>query len=74
MQNRLKELRHEKNLTLKEVSSQLEQNNFKISPDALANKTESLVSFAFPLIDDLEHLIRSEFRHVERVNAKLVIE
>ena len=36
MQNRLKELRHEKNLTLKEVSSQLEQNNLKISPDALA--------------------------------------
>ena len=36
MKNRLKELRHEKNLTLKEVSSQLEQNNFKISPDALA--------------------------------------
>lgn len=36
MQNRLKELRHKKNLTLKEVSSQLEQNNLKISPDALA--------------------------------------
>lgn len=36
MQNRLKELRHEKKLTLKEVSSQLEQNNLKISPDALA--------------------------------------
>lgn len=36
MKNRLKELRHEKNLTLKEVSSQLEQNNLKISPDALA--------------------------------------
>ena len=36
MQNRLKELRHEKNLTLKEVSSQLEQNNLRISPDALA--------------------------------------
>ena len=35
MQNRLKELRHEKNLTLKEVSSQLEKNNLKISPDAL---------------------------------------
>ena len=36
MKNRLRELRHEKNLTLKEVSSQLEQNNLKISPDALA--------------------------------------
>ena len=36
MQNRLKELRHEKNLPLKEVSSQLAQNNFPISPDALA--------------------------------------
>ena len=36
MQNRLKELRHKKKLTLKEVSSQLEQNNLKISPDALA--------------------------------------
>lgn len=36
MQNRLKELRHEEKLTLKEVSSQLEQNNLKISPDALA--------------------------------------
>lgn len=36
MKNRLKELRHEKNLTLKEVSSQLEQNNLEISPDALA--------------------------------------
>lgn len=34
--NRLRELRKEKKLTLKEVSSQLEQNNFKISPDALA--------------------------------------
>ena len=36
MKNRLRELRHEKNLTLKEVSSQLEQNNLEISPDALA--------------------------------------
>lgn len=36
MQNRLQELRHEEKLTLKEVSSQLEQNNLKISPDALA--------------------------------------
>ena len=36
MQNRLKEIRQEKKLTLKEVSSQLEQNNLKISPDALA--------------------------------------
>lgn len=34
--NRIKELRKEKKLTLKEVSSQLEQNNLKISPDALA--------------------------------------
>ena len=34
--NRLRELRKEKKLTLKEVSSQLEQNNLKISPDALA--------------------------------------
>ena len=40
----------------------------------LENKTESLVSFAFPLIDDLQHLVRSEFSHVEKVNAKLVIE
>ena len=32
--NRLRELRKEKKLTLKEVSSQLEQNNLKISPDA----------------------------------------
>lgn len=37
-------------------------------------KTESLVSFVFPLIDDLQHLVRSEFSHVEKVNAKLVIE
>lgn len=37
----------------------------------LENKTES---FAFPLIDDLQHLVRSEYRHVEKVNAKLVIE
>ena len=36
MQNRIKEIRQEKKLTLKEVSSQLEQNNLKISPDALA--------------------------------------
>lgn len=36
MQNRLKEIRKEKKLTLKEVSSKLEQNNLKISPDALA--------------------------------------
>ena len=36
MQNRLKEIRQEKKLTLKEVSSQLEQNNLRISPDALA--------------------------------------
>ena len=36
MKNRLKEIRQEKKLTLKEVSSQLEQNNLKISPDALA--------------------------------------
>lgn len=34
--NRLRELRKEKKLTLKEVSSQLEQNNLRISPDALA--------------------------------------
>ena len=34
--NRIRELRKEKKLTLKEVSSQLEQNNLKISPDALA--------------------------------------
>ena len=34
--NRLRALRKEKKLTLKEVSSQLEQNNLKISPDALA--------------------------------------
>lgn len=34
--NRLRELRKEKKLTLKEVSFQLEQNNLKISPDALA--------------------------------------
>ena len=40
----------------------------------LENKTESLVSFAFPLIDDLQHLVRSEYSHVEKVNAKLVIE
>ena len=40
----------------------------------LENKTESLVSFVFPLIDDLQHLVRSEYRHVEKVNAKLVIE
>ena len=40
----------------------------------LENKTESLVSFTFPLIDDLEHLVLSEYRHVEKVNAKLVIE
>ena len=40
----------------------------------LENKTESLVSFAFPSIDDLQHLVRSEYRHVEKVNAKLVIE
>lgn len=40
----------------------------------LENKTESLVSFTFPLIDDLQHLVRSEYRHVEKVNAKLVIE
>ena len=33
---RLRELRKEKKLTLKEVSSKLEQNNLKISPDALA--------------------------------------
>lgn len=39
----------------------------------LENKTESLVSFAFPL-DDLQHLVLSEYRHVEKVNAKLVIE
>lgn len=24
--------------------------------------------------DDLQHLVRSEYRHVEKVNAKLVIE
>lgn len=36
MKNRIKEIRQEKKLTLKEVSSQLEQNNLKISPDALA--------------------------------------
>ncbi len=36
MKNRLKELRKEHGLILKEVSSQLEQNNLKISPDALA--------------------------------------
>ena len=40
----------------------------------LENKTESLVSFTFPSIDDLQHLVRSEYRHVEKVNAKLVIE
>lgn len=40
----------------------------------LENKTESLVSFAFPSIDDLQHLVLSEYRHVEKVNAKLVIE
>ncbi|WP_162879026.1 hypothetical protein [Lactobacillus johnsonii] len=27
-----------------------------------------------PLIDDLQHLVRSEYSHVEKVNAKLVIE
>lgn len=54
--NRLRELRKEKKLTLKEVSSQLEQNNLKISPDALAKyergdrepkieKWEALASF-----------------------------
>lgn len=36
--------------------------------------TQLVERFGFPLIDDLEHLVRSEFRHVERVNAKLVIE
>lgn len=40
----------------------------------LENKTESLVSFTFPSIDDLQHLVRSEYRYVEKVNAKLVIE
>ena len=40
----------------------------------LEDKTESLVSFAFPSIDDLQHLVLSEYRHVEKVNAKLVIE
>lgn len=40
----------------------------------LENKTESVVSFTFPLIDDLQHLVRSEYRYVEKVNAKLVIE
>ena len=40
----------------------------------LENKTESLVSFTFPLIDDLQHLVRSEYRYAEKVNAKLVIE
>ncbi len=40
----------------------------------LENKTESLVSFTFPLIDDLQHLVRSEYRYVDKVNAKLVIE
>lgn len=39
----------------------------------LENKTESLVSFTFPLID-IQHLVRSEYRYVEKVNAKLVIE
>lgn len=36
MKNRLKELRTKKHLTLKELGEQLEQNNLKISPDALA--------------------------------------
>ena len=36
MQNRLKELRKEHGLTLKEVSCELDQNKVKISPDALA--------------------------------------
>lgn len=40
----------------------------------LENKTESLVSFVFTSIDDLQHLVLSEYRHVEKVNAKLVIE
>lgn len=40
----------------------------------LGNKTESLVSFTFPLIEDLLHLVRSEYSHVEKVNTKLVIE
>ena len=40
----------------------------------LENKTESLVSFTFPSIDDLQHLVRSEYRYVEKVNAKLAIE
>ena len=40
----------------------------------LENKTESLVSFAFPLIDDLQHLVRSEYSHVDKVNAHLVVE
>ena len=40
----------------------------------LENKTESLVSFTFPSIDDLQYLVRIEYRYVEKVNAKLVIE
>lgn len=36
MKNRLKELRKEHGLTLKEVSCELDQNKVKISPDALA--------------------------------------
>ena len=40
----------------------------------LENKTKSLVSFAFPSIDDLQHLVLSEYRHVEKVNAHLVVE
>ena len=40
----------------------------------LGNRTESLVSFTFPLIDDLQHLVKSEYRYVEKVNAHLVVE
>ena len=36
MKNRIREIRKKKNLTLKELSQKLAENNFKITPDALA--------------------------------------
>lgn len=40
----------------------------------LENKTESLVSFTFPLLELMIYSILSEYRYVDKVNAKLVIE
>lgn len=47
--------------------------------DTIFNKMNESYFFADTLISkdeesDLQHLVRSEYRHVEKVNAKLVIE